>query len=334
MELTLATAGLLPAPLRASPVGRLATERWLAAESDASLSWCGEPRGGRQQYAFWRWLSEGSGTLALPAADQRALSDLLEMQELLPPSERGFAPLPDDAPVRGLRRTAASEEPPPAATAAAATAAASAIALPPEKLARSRTAAWVRRTLSPLGLRFCPYTASAEVSGSGLESFGVRPAPIAYAHSEAGSVASLLVDFWAAACGMAEGGEESVSSIVLSAPSWDDRWGEWHRTVFPLLEASVLAAGLGRTLGAVLRSPPAVVAQAPRSYPRLIEAGIVCFHPQYETPSDAWLARHRFGHMHSPSKLRRYLREHDAALAASTARAASRGGRGRWSSQE
>lgn len=197
MELTLATAGLLPAPLRASPVGRLATERWLAAESDASLSWCGEPRGGRQQYAFWRWLSEGSGTLALPAADQRALSDLLEMQELLPPSERGFAPLPGDAPVRGLRRTAASEEPPPAATAAAATAAASAIALPPEELARSRTAAWVRRTLSPLGLRFCPYTASAEVSGSGLESFGVRPAPIAYAHSEAGSVlpALLIVQF-------------------------------------------------------------------------------------------------------------------------------------------
>ena len=145
-------------------------------------------------------------------------------------------------------------------------------------------------------------------------------------------MASLLVDFWAAACGMAEGGEEGVSSIALSAPSWDERrggvvsvtvhplllfachcyvgrrWGEWHRTVFPLLEASVLAAGLGRTLG------------------------IVCFHPQYETPSDAWLARHRFGHMHSPSKLRRYLREHDAVLAASTARAASRGGRGRWSS--
>ena len=41
---------------------------------------------------------------------------------------------------------------------------------------------------------------------------------------------------------------------------------------FPLLEASVLAAGLGRTLGAVLRSPPALVAQAPRSHPRLCES--------------------------------------------------------------
>ena len=122
-------------------------------------------------------------------------------------------------------------------------------------------------------------------------------------------MASLLVDFWAAACGMAEGGEESVSSIVLSAPAWDDRrggvvsvtvhppplfachcyvgrrWGEWHRTVFPLLEASVLAAGLGRTLG------------------------IVCFHPRYETPSEKWLATHRFGHMYAPATLRRYCAE-------------------------
>ena len=30
---------------------------------------------------------------------------------------------------------------------------------------------------------------------------------------------------------------------------------------------------------------------------------------------DAWLARHRFGHMHSPAKLRGYVREHDAKLA-------------------
>ena len=58
------------------------------------------------------------------------------------------------------------------------------------------------------------------------------------------------------------------------------------------LEESVLHARLGRTLG------------------------IVCFHPAYETPSEAWLAKHRFGHMHAPSKLRRYVEEHDAELAA------------------
>jgi hypothetical protein len=38
------------------------------------------------------------------------------------------------------------------------------------------------------------------------------------------------------------------------------RWGEWHQRVFPTLEATLLAAGLSRTLG------------------------IVCFHPCYLTP--------------------------------------------------
>ena len=38
------------------------------------------------------------------------------------------------------------------------------------------------------------------------------------------------------------------------------RWDEWHQRVFPTLEATLLAAGLSRTLG------------------------IVCFHPCYLTP--------------------------------------------------
>lgn len=57
---------------------------------------------------------------------------------------------------------------------------------------------------------------------------------------------------------------------------------EWHQTVFPLLEETLLICGLGRKLG------------------------IVCFHPAYNTPSPAFLARHRFGHMHGLPTLRRY----------------------------
>ena len=64
--------------------------------------------------------------------------------------------------------------------------------------------------------------------------------------------------------------------------------------VFPLLESSVLSAGLGRTLG------------------------IVCFHPEYSTPDAAYLARHRFGHMHSTDRLRRWLDEADPPLSART----------------
>ena len=48
------------------------------------------------------------------------------------------------------------------------------------------------------------------------------------------------------------------------------------------------------------------------------QLGIVCFHPAYVTPDEAWLARHRFGHMHSARKLRGYVELHDAELAART----------------
>ena len=60
--------------------------------------------------------------------------------------------------------------------------------------------------------------------------------------------------------------------------------------VFPLLEQGVLAAGLGRTIG------------------------IVSFHPAYEVPPPAILAKRRFGHMHSLATLRRWLAEHDPQL--------------------
>jgi hypothetical protein len=97
-------------------------------------------------------------------------------------------------------------------------------------------------------------------------------------------VPSVLAAYWkaaAAAAAMLAQGDRKVSSIVLSAPSFDDRWRAWHEDVFPALEASVLAAGLGR------------------------ELGIVCFHPNYDTPPDDFLRRHRFGHMYGPSTLRR-----------------------------
>ena len=68
----------------------------------------------------------------------------------------------------------------------------------------------------------------------------------------------------------------------------------WYTVVFPMLEASLLASGLSRTLG------------------------IVCFHPAYSTPSAEWLARHRFGHMHSTTRLRAWLDEHDRTLSEAT----------------
>ena len=156
----------------------------------------------------------------------------------------------------------------------------------------------------------CPYTGSETTSGVGLAAEGVSPAPIRYGvDSGGGELAGLMRSFWAETEGMLRAGQGGCSSIVLSAPCWDARWTEWCELVslphispvsprcelvFPLLESSVLSAGLGRTLG------------------------IVCFHPEYSTPDAAYLARHRFGHMHSTDRLRRWLDQADPPLSART----------------
>ena len=167
----------------------------------------------------------------------------------------------------------------------------------------------------------CPYTGSETTSGVGLAAEGVSPAPIRYGvDGGGGELAGLMRTFWAETEGMLRAGQAGCSSIVLSAPCWDARWTEWCELVslphispisplhlpyispvsprcelvFPLLESSVLSAGLGRTLG------------------------IVCFHPEYSTPDAAYLARHRFGHMHSTDRLRRWLDEADPQLSART----------------
>ena len=143
--------------------------------------------------------------------------------------------------------------------------------------ARGRMKKWVERTLVRYGM--CPFTGSAEVSGVRLEEFGVEAAPIRYLETGAATLPELLAEFWAAADAMVADGDGAVSSIVMSCPAWDARWASWQEDVFPVLEECVVASGLGRTLG------------------------VVCFHPNYATPAEAFLRKHRFGHMYSPRKL-------------------------------
>ena len=156
--------------------------------------------------------------------------------------------------------------------------------------AEARTRAWVERTLSPSGLKLCPYTQGADRSATGLEDLGVVAAPIHYAVCTADDIGSLMTEFWTACMTMIASGEESCSSVLLAAPHWDERWSDWCSVVFPALEASVEAASLDRSLG------------------------VVCFHPEYSTPVGAW----RFGHLHPTSRLREYLDKHDPLLAAAT----------------
>ena len=288
LTLGAAAAALNPLFSRFEPIARPALEKFVAENiPDAPVLWCGEAVGCRLQGTFWQWLNSAApgsySVLALPTLEPRQIRQLAELQEFLPSQRHLLAPLNEEAPVPGL--VLAVEPTPPEEPVAL-------DVLPAPASVDARAAAWVDRTLSPSGLKFCPYTQSARISGSGLEGYGVEPAPILYAQCTESSLPALLTTFWQSCTEMLDNGESGTSSILLSAPRWDDRWTAWHREVFPLLEASVLSAGLGR------------------------ELGIVCFHPEYSTPDDEWLVRHRFGHMHAVTKLRAWAEQQkDAELA-------------------
>ena len=287
---------------RFEPIGRPALEKFVSSQLPPAspVTWAAEPPSGELQLVFWRWLvgaidRERVSVLALPSLEPRDVRQLVEMVELLPSRHYKLAPLPESSPVPGVAAFVQPPPPPPPPARDTPTGVAAAVEDgDAAATAMARTAAWVDRTLSPAGLRFCPYTQSARLAGAGLEGFGVTAAPITYAHCGSAALPALLVAFWDASCAMLAQGEVGTSSIVLACPRFDARFDEWYQRVFPLLEESVLAARLGRTLG------------------------IVCFHPAYSTPDAAWLARHRFGHMYAPATLRRYVEEHDAELAAAS----------------
>ena len=273
---------------RLEPIGRVALQAYFSDKRQPQITWAGpEISGARLQVLYWRWLSsvdETPSVLVLPAARP---GDLASLMEMIPPVEAGVEvkPLPSGAPLPGLQCVRVQSQWAAAPMVAGmATEAAAAVVT-------GRMQAWTERTLSRRGLGFCPYTDSSNLAGIGLD--GVTPAPICYAVSTASELPRLLLNFWQACAQMVEEGESRTSSIILAAPHWDTRWEDWYRCVFPVLEASVLTSGLGR------------------------ELGIVCFHPEYMTPDDGWLARHRFGHMHPSSRLRRYVDEHDALLSRS-----------------
>jgi hypothetical protein len=158
-----------------------------------------------------------------------------------------------------------------------------------DHVVRARLRHWVDRVL--VRYRMCPFTESSKISGVGLEEFGVAPAEIRYVETNAATLPDLLANFWQAVDSMLTEGDKEVSSIVMACPSWDNRWSAWYEDVFPLLEESVIVAKLSRTLG------------------------IVCFHPNYVTPSETFLRKHRFGHMHPPRKLAAWVESSDSALA-------------------
>ena len=230
--------------VRFEALSRPALERYLGPAtvtwSTAKLPGCAVP------LAFWEWIeeraattSEGQSTsaLALPFLERRDVQRLIDLEAAAPYLGIVLRVLPDDAPVTAIVMTCASD---------------SRRATGEDRwddqarvLARSR--AWVARTLAPGPLAFCPYTGSSQTSGVGLDAFGVTPAPIAYSVCGASSVPSLVAWFWGAAAAMLEAGEQGCSSIILSAPAWDERWEVGSMHPHPCLLLGLLGLGSGLT---------------------------------------------------------------------------------------
>ena len=83
-------------------------------------------------------------------------------------------------------------------------------------------------------------------------------------------------------------GKKGVSSILLSAPEFDDTFKLWGEIIFALLESIVTAAN----------AEPII--------------GVVCFHPKYRTPDGSTFPG--FGQMYSTMRLRQWLTEENKAL--------------------
>ncbi len=83
-------------------------------------------------------------------------------------------------------------------------------------------------------------------------------------------------------------GKKGISSILLSAPEYDEDFSLWAGPIFAMLEANVGAA----------KAEPLI--------------GVVCFHPKYKSPNgQTWPG---FGHMHSVPRLRKWLSSENGEL--------------------
>jgi hypothetical protein len=148
------------------------------------------------------------------------------------------------------------------------------------KVINKRIKSWVRRVL--VRYEICPFTKSDTRSGHGLTELGIPVAKIAYHTSFSTQIPELMHDTWLAIYQMISAGPNNVSSILLAAPAFDNKFPLWAGPIFAVLEASVSAMEAESSIG------------------------VVCFHPQYKIPNElsAWPG---FGQMHSITKLRSFL---------------------------
>lgn len=119
---------------------------------------------------------------------------------------------------------------------------------------KDETLMWVDDFLCTNG--FCPYVKSSRAAAVGLDKMGVRPGPIDVRvvgeRNPAGNkssdnsndqfpAATLLSEFWEAVTTMAETSEETVSTVLLVAPLFDEDFKAFIDVCDGLIEASISA---------------------------------------------------------------------------------------------
>lgn len=158
-------------------------------------------------------------------------------------------------------------------------------------LIQKRMKAWVDRLL--VKEKICPFTRSSSKSGQGLADVNVPVGSIQYDYSraKANQMHLLMADTWESISRMIAAGPEGkngISSILLCAPEFDDKFKLWGEVIFTVLEAVVSASNAESIIG------------------------VVCFHPEYATPDGTtWPG---WGHMHSTIRLRKWLTEENSSL--------------------
>lgn len=170
--------------------------------------------------------------------------------------------------------------------------------LPSHETVECRTKAWVQRVL--VNMNICPFTKSVKLSGQGLAEVRIPVGRIAYHTSYATpsnadtvdracfpGLCQLQADVWEAIDDMLRAGPDAknggISSILLSAPAFDNHFTLWSGSVFCLLESGVIAASATDRVG------------------------VVCFHPAYLTPDGSTFPG--FGHMHSVPRLLNWMND-------------------------
>jgi len=198
---------------------------------------------------------QGPGRLALPDASPRTVQAWCDVYNSVSETKASFAMIDSRVPVVDIPVQDTKPR----------------LLVSDDSVAR-RMQSWVQRLLVEQGI--CPFTKSVSYSGQGLQDVGIRPAPIDYRTSTAVTPDQLLLDSLEA---LRDFDHSEDSSVLMSAPAFDDEWEYWSGPYFAQLQAALEASQATERIG------------------------VVCFHPRYQTPDGStWPG---FGHMHSVPRL-------------------------------